>query len=168
MGKEWSYINTSGIERAACEALCPVGEYRVVGRDAIPSFIPSGLRSKADGALEVASGSPSGTMMLMVNMHRVDQKDRAIDQEPFAIVFNGPTAALSGCIIHHGNWPNRTASPPPEFWQAMAASGLGNCYPFSELPPNAAGPISEMAVQSQHDAFKALDARLKDCFTSGG
>jgi hypothetical protein len=77
-------------------------------------------------------------------------------------------AALFGCIIHHGKWPNRTASPPPEFWQALAASGLGNRYPFSELPLKAACPISELAVQSQHDAFKALDERLKNCFTSGG
>lgn len=168
MGKEWSYINTSGIERAACEAICPVGEYRVVGRDAIPGFIPSGLRAKADGALIVASGSPSGNMMFMVNIHRVDQKVLAIDQEPFAIVFNGPTAALSGCIIHHGNWPNRTASPPAEFWQALAASGMGSCYPFSELPLNTAGPISDLVIQSQHDAFRVLDGRLRDCFTSGG
>jgi hypothetical protein len=168
MGKEWSYINTSGINRAACEAICPVGEYRVVDQGGIPSFIPEDLRRKADGALIVASGSLSGNMMFMVNIHRVDQKVSAIDQEPFAIVFNGPTSALSGCIIHHGDWGNRTVSPPQEFWSALAASGLGNCYPFSELPPNASGPIGELAVQSQHDAFKALNVRLKNCFTTGG
>jgi hypothetical protein len=168
MGKEWSYISTSGIDRAACERLCPVGEYRVVGRDAIPPFIASGHRAKADSALIVASGSPDGVMMFMVNVHRVDRKAVAIDQDPFAIVFNGPTPALSGCSIHHGDWLGRTTTPPPQFWTALAESGIGNCYPFSELPSKPAGPISELAVQSHHDAFKVLNARLKDCFTSGG
>ncbi len=168
MGKEWSYINTSGIERAACERICPIGEYRVVDRAAIPEFIASGLRVKADSALIVASGSPDGTMMFMVNINRVDRKAVAIDQEPFAIVFNGNAPALSGCIIHHGDWRGRTTMPPPEFWTALAASGLGNRYPYSELPSKVAGLITELAIQSHHDAFKALDAQLKDCFTSGG
>jgi hypothetical protein len=54
-------------------------------------------------------------MMYLVNIHRVDQKVVAIDQEPFAVVFNGPTPALLGCMIHHGDGPGRTTSPPPVF-----------------------------------------------------
>ncbi len=168
MGKEWSYICTSEIDRLACEQICPVGEFRAVGRKDIPAFIASGLRAKADSAVIVASGSPEGAMMFMVNIHRVDQKAAAIDQESFAIVFNGTTPALSGCMIHHGNWSGRTTAPPPEFWPALTASGIGNRYPFAQLPSNSGGPISELEIQSHHDAFAALSDRLKECFTSGG
>jgi hypothetical protein len=50
----------------------------------------------------------------------------------------------------------------------VAASGIGGCYPFGELPAKPAGPISELVVPSQHAAFAELVVRLKGCVASGG
>jgi hypothetical protein len=165
--KLFSYVSTSGQDRATWEAVCPVGEFRVLPPSRLPPILASGLAAKTDSVLVVASGNPGGTALWMVNVHRVDGRAGAIDQEPLGIVFHGPSPALSGCLLHHGTWSGRTVAPPPEFWSALTASGIGNCYPFSELPSKPAGPISDLNVPSQHGAFGALADRLKDCLVSG-
>ena len=91
-----------------------------------------------------------------------------IDQEPFGIVFHGDTPARSGVLVHHGSWVERTMPAPPQFWEALAASGIGNCYPFSGLPTDTAGPISRLNVPSQHGAFGTLVDQLKGSLISGG
>lgn len=168
MSRKYTYIGTSGQERAGWEAFCPVGQFRVVAPSELPPIIPSGLLAKADSVLAVASGDPNGLAVWMLNVHRVDQKAGAIDQEPLAFIFYGNTPALSGCLLHHGSWSGRTTAPAREFWDAVGASGVGNCYPFSELPVQPTGYISDLAVPSQHGAFTALVTRLKDCLVPEG
>jgi len=110
----------------------------------------------------VASGSPEGQIVFMANIHRVDSGDQAIDQEPFGIVFHANTPAPSGVLLHHGRWEGRTTQPPEEFWRTLQSSGIGNCYPLRELPGRKAGPITDLNVPSQHEAFAALVSRLKE------
>jgi hypothetical protein len=168
MGKKVTFFSTSGQDRAAWEALCPTGEYRIVPPSSLPPVaLGSGLFANADSALVAASGSSQGTVVFMVNVNRLEQDERAIDQQPFGIVFHGPTPAESGVLLHHGNWSGRTSTPPPVFWDAVAASGIGGCYPFSGIPAQPAGPISALQVPSQHAAFGALLTRLKGSLTSG-
>jgi hypothetical protein len=50
----------------------------------------------------------------------------------------------------------------------VAASGVGNSLPLAEVPSKPAGLVSELNVQSQHDAFGALLEQLKGSLTSGG
>jgi hypothetical protein len=169
MTEKYSYFNTSAQDRETWEKLCPTNEFRRLPPSELSGLLPAGLLAKADSVFMVASGSPQGSVVWMANVHRVDQKASGVDQEPFGIVFHGLTAAQSGVLIHHGNWPGRTESPtPPEFWPAVAASGIGNCFPLAQVPDKSAGPISELNVQSQHDAFGALLQQLKGSLTSGG
>jgi hypothetical protein len=169
MTEKYSYFNTTAQDRETWEKLCPPNEFRRQPPSALSGLLPGGLLAKADSVFMLASGSPQGTIVWMANVHRVDQKASGVDQEPFGIVFHGPTPALSGVLIHHGNWPGRTELPtPPEFWPAVAASGVGNCLPLAEAPSKPAGLISELNVQSQHDAFGALLQQLKGSLTSGG
>jgi hypothetical protein len=161
MRQKFSYFDTSSHDRSTWENLCPPGEYRVVPPSALSGLLPAGLLAKADSALLVASGSPQGTIVWMANIHRVDAKASGIDQEPFGIVFHGNTPAQSGCLVHHGDWSERTMPVPSEFWAALVASGIGNCYPFSGLPTKAAGPITDLNVPSQHGAFGVLVDQLK-------
>jgi hypothetical protein len=168
MGKQYSYFTTSGHYRAAWEKLCPPGEYRVLPPSALSGLLPGGLLAKGDSVLMLASGSPQGTVVWMANVHRVDARASGIDQEPFGIVFHGDTPAMSGCLLHHGDWPDRTMPAPPQFWDALSASGIGNCYPFSGLPSTLSGPITDLNVPSQHGAFGALVEQLKGSLVSGG
>ena len=59
----------------------------------------------------------------------------------------------------------RTTKPPEEFWHTLTSSGIGNCFPVKELPGRPGGPITELAVTSHHEAFKALVDMLRDHLT---
>ncbi len=162
MGKKFSWFDTSGEDRAAWDQLCPPGEFRIVSPNSVPPVIPRELLAKADSVLMVASGSPRDQILYMANIHRVDSGTGTIDQEPFGVVFHGSSPASAGCLLHHGTWAGRTTKPPAEFWEALTSSGIGNCYPFTELPSKTAGPITHLNVPSQHGAFRALVTRLKE------
>lgn len=162
MGKKFSWFDTIGENRRVWDQLCPPGEFRIVSPNSIPPIVPRELLAKADSVLVVASGSPEGQILYMANVHRVDSRAGAVDQEPFGLVFHGSSPGSAGCLLHHGSWTGRTTKPPPDFWQALTSSGIGNCYPIKELPSKTAGPITDLNVPSQHDAFRALVSRLKD------
>jgi hypothetical protein len=148
MGKTLSWFDTSRQQRMEWEALCPVNDFRVISPRALPTVVPADLLAKADSVLVLASGTACGTVFYMANVHRVDARSQAIDQEPFGFAFVGNSPTVSGCLIHHGRWYDRSATPPQVFWDALAASGIGNCTPFSQLPANAAGHISAVDVTS--------------------
>jgi len=160
MPRRYSYFDTSSHDRAAWEGLCPPGEFRAVQPAALSGLLPGGLLARADSVLMVASGTPQGTVVWMANVHRVDHKASGIDQGPFGIVFHGEAPARSGVLVHHGGWVERTTPAPPQFWEALAASGIGNCYPFSGLPTDTAGPISNPSDAT----FEAVKSLLAEAF----
>jgi hypothetical protein len=162
MGSKFTWIDTSKEDRKEWEKLCPAGEFRIVSPNSVPATIPKALLNKADSVLVVASGSADGQILYMANIHRVDTPAQAIDQEPFGIVFHGTTPASAGCLLHHGNWQDRTTKPPQAFWTALGSSGIGSYFPIQTLPNTTAGPISQLSNPSQHDAFRALVAMMKD------
>ncbi|MEC4686192.1 MAG: hypothetical protein VST71_10730 [Nitrospirota bacterium] len=162
MGEKVSWFNTSNEQREYWERLCPPNEYRILSPSSFFTVIPDQLIKKAESIFLVSSGSPQGQILYMANIHRVDSSACAIDQEPFGIVFNGSSPSLQGCLLHHGKWNNRSVEPPQEFWTALNSCGIGNCYPFSEVPSTIAGHVSDLKVKSQHDAFSALVDKLKN------
>lgn len=162
MSKKVTWFNTSNEIRSEWENICPVNEFRIIPPSELPPIIPAPLIEKTDSIFIVSSGSQYGQILYMANMHRVDYKDFAIDQQPFGVVFQGSKPATSGCLLHHGNWENRTVHPPDEFWMALQSSGIGNLYPFSELPSTNMGNVSELKVTSQHAAFSKLVKTLKN------
>src|SRR5256885_23823 len=120
-------------QAAAYRELCPPDRYRVVKPAELPGPLPSDLTRKCDSFLMIASGLSTGGISYMLNAHRVDQKDNAIDQMPFGFIDIPGQGPSSGCLIHHGDWPERTSNPPSNFWAHMQESGLGHCYPISQL-----------------------------------
>ena len=140
------------------ERLCPsdmsVPWYRVISQEQIPSVFPEAFRAKMDHAVIMGSGDASGKVFLVCNCHRVDRKALAIDQEPFAVVFDSDMPSESGVFIHHGDWQGRTESEvPPEFWSHVDASGIGDYYPPPSLPPNSSGSLHDLASSSNLNAF---------------
>lgn len=146
---------------SALSALCPPGEYRVIGPEDMPSGILSpGLLAKTHSILVVSSGTDNGRIYFMFNLNRVDNND--IDQMPYGIAFDGTGVLPSGVLIQHGSYhPCRTTSLPRDFYNYVAESGI---YPLQEMPPKSAGPISDLKTGSQEDAFRLLVDQITVAF----
>jgi len=146
------------------KAACPIGEYRVLSTSAASGFLPSGLELKCDSIVLAASGGADGRAYYLVNGNRWDVKAGKIDQEPLGVAMTGDVNT-SGILVHHGGWQDRTTTPPPEFLQGLALSGLGNCYPLPTNPSPESGKIADLP-RGQLGAFEAVIQRLRDKFPS--
>ncbi len=149
---KFTYRTTANQIPAEWELLCPQGTYRLLSPTQLPEYFPSSLLAKTDSVLLVNSGN-----LYMVDFNRVDKGK--IDQQPFGFVFISGYAACSGGYLDHGNWSGRTIDMPQHFRDAVAASGIGNCYPFGDLPRIPSGPVSELAPTYQ-SAFSNLTSYL--------
>jgi hypothetical protein len=139
----------------------------VVSRESLPSFLPAALREKLDSAVLIVSPSVRGTTTLVCNASRIDFGDRAIDQEPFAVVVYPEGTSSGGVFVHHGEWLGRTSPPSAEFWQQVQGSGVGNY--FLAHPPEGVtgGPLTSLPI-GQKRAFDAVVARLTELKSDGG
>ncbi|MCK4302846.1 MAG: hypothetical protein KAY24_01255 [Candidatus Eisenbacteria sp.] len=163
MKHSWIPIRTE--TRRAWEEVCPVGEYRVIQASDVPSVIPSALVDKGHSFLIMASVSTSGPAYYMVNINRLDIKDRAIDQEPLGLAFVGEDPVASGCFIHYGTWDGRTRAIPQGFLDAITASSLDSCHAVTSIPSEPAGKISDLQISSQRTAFRRLVGQLQQFTT---
>jgi len=163
MAKKYDWFDISNEKREEWEKLCPVNEFRIVKPNQVPSIIPESLVEKFDSVLIVSSASTAGQVAYyMANGNRVDFKAGEIDQMPFGLAFVGASAIPSGALIQHGDWANRSTKPPPDFWTHVSESGIGRCYPLSELPSSSSGSIHELKIDSQHKAFDKIVSILKE------
>jgi hypothetical protein len=162
---KYSWIPIADEDRQVWEEICPVGEYRVIGADQVPEVIPKALVDKGHSFFIMASGSTDGAAYYMVNVNRLDAKDRAIDQEPFGLAFIGSDPVASGCFIHHGTWEGRTRKVPQGFFEAVSASGLATCYSVTSIPQQSSGRIEELQIESQETAFRHLVVQLQNLTT---
>lgn len=144
----------------AYRELCPPNQFRVLTPADLPGPLPAALTQKYDSLVLLASGLSTGSVCYMLNGHRVDQPAKAVDQMPFGFIDTSGQAPSSGCLIQHGDWPERTTTPPQEFWTHLNNSGLGLCFLISELPAQQSGTTSELKIQSQLDAFNTLVTNL--------
>jgi len=154
------WFRVSDRDAAVYRELCPANEFRVIKPAQLPGPLPTDLTNKYDSVVLLASGLSTGGVCYMINGHRVDQPVNAIDQMPFGFIDISGQAPSSGCLIQHGDWPERTSDPPPEFWAHVNASGLGNCYPISQLPTQKSGTTAELKIESQYNAFNKLVGKL--------
>lgn len=159
--KKYDWFDISDQDKKDWEEICPVNEYRILKPEDFPNVLPESLVDKYDSIFIMASGSSNGVAYYMANGNRVDFMDSAIDQQPFGLAFVGSDVIPSGSLIQHGDWEGRTTYPPPEFWEHISCSGIGNCYPLSELPTSNSGSIEDLKVNSQKDAFIDLVHSLK-------
>jgi hypothetical protein len=164
---KYNWFNISKEDREKWEALCPPEEYRVMSANVLKGLLPDGLINQYNSVLIMASGTSNGNVYYMANGNRVDDPDRAIDQMPFGLAFIGNNPIPSGCLLQHGDWGNRTIYPPQDFWGHVTASGISSYYPHSEMPPNLAGKIPDLKIDSQNAAFEKLGEVLKDQVDKG-
>jgi hypothetical protein len=157
---KFSWVSIDDESRSEWEKLCPIGEYRVIQAEDVPPIVPAPLVEKGHSFLVMASGSPTGTAIYMVNTNRLDTKDRAIDQEPFGLAFVGNNPVYSGCFIHHGTWEGRTRSVPKGFIDGISSSTLDESYCVTSIPNEPAGKIEDLSVDSQQKAFQHLLDKL--------
>ena len=158
----FSRMDPSFTSYADWNARCPEGIWRVVPPDEVRGLLPSGPPlEKCNRVFIMASGSPQ-VSAFMVNLHRVDFPDKAVDQEPFVVVFDHETCSASGGIVHHGNWKGRTEYPDEGFFAALAASGIQAYFPLKEVPTAGSGRIEDLPVDSsQLSAYWAGLIQLK-------
>jgi hypothetical protein len=133
-------------------ALCPEEQYRVVDPSVLPAGLPSTLLAKFNSVVLMSSGSPAATVFV-ANGLRVDAAASAVDEEPYIIAFEHATSSASGGFIHHGDWPGRTSYARPEFFTAIAASGMAAHYPIAERPTAASGLLANLPRGSHSEAF---------------
>jgi hypothetical protein len=131
--------------------VCSPGTYCVLDRDSIPSVIPEKLKEKCHEAVIMASTCETG-IVYCINLQRIDQRDKAIDQMPFALVAV-PNMAASICLLHHADFQGRTSHPNDGFWQMLNASGIEGYVQLPESPPNSKGPLSELKGSSHEKGF---------------
>lgn len=147
--------------------ICPLNEYRVIRPDELKplKLLSDALLDKMDSVLLACSGSSEDRACYMLNGNRVDFKDSAIDQMPFAFFCSGSTPLTSGSLTQHGDWSNRSDKTPPlEFWEQISSSGIGQCFPLQEMPTSPSGSIIDLKIKSQLDAFEDSVSHLKKIF----
>ena len=131
--------------------VCDPGNYCVLSQASIPSVIPDGLKGKCQEAVVVASTCDMG-VVYCINLQRIDVKDKAVDQMPFALVAV-PNMAASSCLLHHADYEGRTSHPDESFWQMVNASGIEEYVQLPESPPSRKGPISTLKGSSHEKGF---------------
>lgn len=131
--------------------ICDTGRYCVCDQSSIPSVVPENLKQKCHGAVVVASTCDTG-VVYSINLHRIDPKDKAIDQMPFALIAV-PDMAASSCLLHHADYEGRTTHPDEAFWNIVNASGIEQYVQIPEPPPNKQGPLSELKGSSHEKGF---------------
>jgi len=134
--------------------------YAWLSSSEIPSAIPASLRSKMTSTLLMWERTSSGCMYLVCNGIRLDEKDNALDQEPFGVVVHSSGASPTGIFIHHGDWRNRTIPITPEVKQVLESTSLGNYFPLREVPSGPSGPLSDLSKTSHEGAFRTTVQKL--------
>ncbi len=165
MGSKPSYIELSAEARAELEQLSTTSGWRLLRHEEIPTAFPPSFRAKMDSATLISVGTDSGTTFLVCNALRVDAQVREIDQEPFAVAVTPSGASTGGAFLHHGSWPDRTTSPPADFWRQVDESGIGN-YLYSNPPSRRTfGSLDELP-RGDREAFERSIALVGPSNTS--
>lgn len=158
------WFNISNEERSKWESLCPPNTYIITSGSALFGLLPDDLINKFNSVLVAGSATSNGGVYYLMNCNRVDDKDKAIDQMPFGVLFLHNNPSGSACLIQHGNWEGRTTKPPLDFWEQIEESGISSYYPLSEMPKNNSGNLSELKIESHNSAFNEVIKYLKEDF----
>lgn len=132
--------------------VCPPNSYVIVHPSGLPGTLPDALTEKFHRVVVMHSSS-NETSFIVANGLRVDAKDNAIDQEPFAAGFDHANQVASGGFLHHGTWADRTYRPDASFFTAVQASGIQAHYPLAILPTAESGHLSTLQPPTHTQAF---------------
>jgi hypothetical protein len=158
---DWSYLEPS--QMRVYRELCPENEYRVYELNFELPGISKGLTDQISTVMIAASGDGNGRVYYMANLHRPDPKDskgRAIDQMPFGFIFDNYVPMLSGALVQHGDWTDRTTYPPTSAWQDVVGGKIQAYVDLKIFPPSQTGSIYDLDGSTQQAAFSTLISGL--------
>jgi hypothetical protein len=160
MALKTNWIVLTPEQQAEIDHFTPLQGWRIMPQSELPSVFPADFRAKIDSAFVIAKETPTGGGYLVFNALRVDHKDKAIDQEPFGLIVHATGASSSGMFLHHGNWEGRTEPPPPEFWDQVSASGIGD-YFYTYPPAGCREGTIDQLPKGHREAFEAVISRIR-------
>ena len=99
----------------------------------------------------------------MANLHRPDLKDPkgdAIDQMPFGFIFDNNVEMLSGVLIQHGKWDDRSTYPPQSAWQDLVSGKIDSYSELKITPKSTKGSIYDLDCKTQLGAFSTIIKEL--------
>lgn len=166
MAVKASWIEIEPRQQAELGLCAASSGFHIISQDELPSVFPDRLRQKIDSALMATIPTSSGGMCLLISALRVDQKDRALDNEPFGLIVHSTGVSVGGVFIHHGDWEGRTQAAPADFWNVVEASGVGDYFYTS--PPDGVreGTLDQLPV-NHRGAFDAVLREIR-AHNSGG
>lgn len=147
------------------------GEFLLIETDATkaPILKWEKLASKSTHLMIAASGVPEiGTVYLGAYL-RIDQSSGHVDEEPLAVAIVGPDQSASGVIIHHADYPGRSAKISDqrarEAWDTATTLNYGSLPRDNQGNPVTSGrlddlPNSTKAKQKFHAAGNAFFKEL--------
>jgi hypothetical protein len=126
------------------------------------SITPASYREKIIGFTIGVSGCvPEDTTYIMMNMKRydVDKKQEVIDHDTCGFLINNKTGtpSVSGCVIYHGDWIERTVgvqTPGNASDKKIAINYLRNNF------TPASGDLSQMD-KSAMAAFEKINSQIQ-------
>ena len=157
MERDWSPLSKEQMQ--VYRDLCPDFQYRTFKLDFDLPGVSKGLTNQCPMVFMAASGDATGRVYFMANLHRPDPRDpkgKAIDQMPFGFVFDNNSPMLSGALIQHGTWDNRTTYPPASAWDGVVNGIFEKYVDLGVVPPLSSGSIYDLAGTSQQKAFGTL------------
>jgi hypothetical protein len=162
-----SWVSLTAVQQAELDQFARIPGWRLLSQESIPSVFPDSFKRKLDSAIMIAAPTSSGGTYLVCNALRADSRTRAVDQEPFAIIFHSTGADPSGMFLHHGNWPERTQPAPPGFWTHVQESGVGNF--FLTNPPSGltSGALAQLPA-GHREAFDSAVSYYRSGWSKRG
>jgi len=135
--------------------------YHFVRRNELPQTPFDGLIDKDVEPLILVSGYQDGAFVSL-NVHRVDEQDSAVDQNPCGILVLPSGNTSIATVIHHGDWPNRTVKGLNQLeLKYIQSSGIINQFQFPGTPPDLMGPLNDLPG-NQRRAFEEATNVLKE------
>lgn len=160
-----SWVSLTVQQQAELEQCLPDAGWRILSPAELPSVFPQSIRAKIESAVLIATPTSTGGTYLAVSANRIDAKARAVDIDPLGLIVHSTGASTSAVFLHHGDWPERTQTPPQSFWDDLSRSGIGNYY--CSNPPRGlqAGTLDQLPA-GHHGAFDALVKEIRSVVDS--
>jgi hypothetical protein len=155
-----SWIRLTPSQQQELDSIVKTPGWTIIARESMPSIFPPPFRDKIDSAVLIAAPTSTGGTYLAFNAIRVDYKDRALDQEPFAVIVHSTGADSEGMFLHHGNWAGRTVHPSTTFWDRVDESKIGSY--FLAFPPSGmtSGTLDQLP-EGYKNAFAEVTAWIR-------
>lgn len=162
-----SWVSLTSSQQRELDEFARIPGWRMLSQESIPSVFPESFRRKFDSAIMIAAPTSSGGTYLVCNALRADFRAKAVDQEPFAVIFHSTGADPSGMFLHHGNWPHRTQPPPAGFWDHIQKSGVGNFF-LTDRPSGLTSGALDQLPPGHREAFDSAVSHYRSEWRKDG